>query len=327
MATDRTFVFTVAPGDPVQRLDTLVVALLAREGASASRSSVQQWIEHGRVLIDGQPAARTGARVRAGAVLSVQPEAPPLTEAVADASVLLSVMYEDDDLIVIDKPAGLVVHPARGHATGTLVNGLLARGSFDQAPIDDRDPEGKRRPGIVHRLDKDTSGVLVVARTVQAREGLKALFARHDIDREYKAVVVGQARDGTYDTMIGRHPTDRLKFTTRTSGEGRRAVTHVRVLERLQSGTTLVACRLETGRTHQIRVHLCEWGGTPVLGDALYGTRPRDPFVAAVAKQLGRQWLHAALLGFKHPVTGKAMCFESPLPAELEASLQKLREA
>ena len=309
----------------MQRLDTLLVALLAREGLSASRSLVQQWIEHGRVTIDGRAASRTSSRVRTGASITVQPERQAPTEAIPDPSVQLVVIYEDDHLMVIDKPAWLVMHPARGHATGTLVNGLLARGSFDEAPVDERDPQGKRRPGIVHRLDKDTSGVLVVARTAQAREGLKALFSKHDIDREYRAVVVGSARDASYDTMIGRHPTERLKFTTRTGGDGRRAVTHVRVLERLRSNTTYVACRLETGRTHQIRVHLCECGGTPVLGDALYGSRCRDPFVTGVAKALGRQWLHAVLLGFRHPITGKAMRFESPLPDELQAALSKLR--
>jgi 23S rRNA pseudouridine1911/1915/1917 synthase len=319
-------VFTVEPDDPAQRLDMLIVARLARAGRVTSRSTVQLWIDHERVQVDHRPAARAGMRVRPGAVIHLQPEPPAPSEAVADPTVELSILYEDPHLIVIDKPAGLVVHPAKGHATGTLVNGLLARGFFDQAPIDDRDPEGKRRPGIVHRLDKDTSGVMVVARTAQAREGLKTLFAKHDIDREYRAVVVGVPTDCTWDTMIGRHPTDRLRFTTRTGGTGRRAVTHVRALDRLAANTTLVACRLETGRTHQIRVHLSECASTPVLGDALYGAAPKDPWLASIAKRLNRQWLHAAVLGFRHPVTGETMRFESSLPHELAEVLRALSD-
>jgi 23S rRNA pseudouridine1911/1915/1917 synthase len=318
----RSYRFTLTLGEPPQRLDTLVVSLLACEGVTSSRSAVQQWIDHGNVSVNGTPVRKGSARVAAGAAIEVQPEEPPPTDAVADPSVQVKVIYEDDALIVIDKPAGLVVHPARGHATGTLVNGLLARGSFDAAPVDDRDPEGKRRPGIVHRLDKDTSGVLVVARTPEAREGLKALFAKHDIEREYHAVVIGRANDGTYDTMIGRHPTDRLRFTTRTS-VGRRAVTHVKVAEHVE-GAALVVCHLETGRTHQIRVHLSECGCTPVLGDALYGGKPRDARVAAIAKTLGRQWLHARVLGFVHPITGQRMRFESAIPAELQEAWRAL---
>jgi 23S rRNA pseudouridine1911/1915/1917 synthase len=315
--------FVVSDISTPQRLDTLLVALLARSGVPASRSSIQHWIAHGRVLVDGRPA-RAAARVRTGCTLSVSPEPPPPSDAVADPSVSVCVMFEDEHLIVIDKPAGLVVHPARGHATGTLVNGLLARGSFDIAPTDARDPQGKQRPGIVHRLDKDTSGVMVVARTEQAREGLKTLFATHTLDREYRAVVVGLARDATYDTQYGRHPTQRLRFTS-NSGP-RRAVTHVQVLQSLGTGrASYVACRLETGRTHQIRVHLAERSRTPVLGDSLYGGRVRDPQIAAIASELGRQWLHAVLLGFRHPVSGKPMKFESPLPTDLEEALRRLR--
>jgi 23S rRNA pseudouridine1911/1915/1917 synthase len=203
------------------------------------------------------------------------------------------------------------------------VNGLLARGGFERAGADPRDPEGHLRPGIVHRLDKGTSGLLVVAKDAPTREALKALFAAHDIEREYVAVVVGIAKSATYDTLHGRHPTDRLRFTSRAPG-GRRAVTHVRVLERL-GAATLVACRLDTGRTHQIRVHLAEQGGTPILGDPLYGRTPRDAALRALAEVLGRQALHARVLGFVHPATGVAMRWESALPEDIERVLRVLR--
>ncbi len=238
----------------------------------------------------------------------------------------LSVVYEDAHLLIVDKPAGLVVHPARGHESGTLVNALLARGGFERASADPRDPAGHLRPGIVHRLDKGTSGLLVVAKDAPTREALKALFAAHTIEREYVAIVTGAARDATYDTLHARHGTDRLRFTSRTD-TGRRAVTHVRVLERLEQDTTLVACRLETGRTHQIRVHLAERAGTPILGDPLYGRPPRDPELRALAEALGRQALHARVLGFVHPATGEAARWTSALPADLAALLGALRRA
>jgi 23S rRNA pseudouridine1911/1915/1917 synthase len=313
-----------APGDPLDRLDKLVVALLARAGTVASRSQVQRWIEAGRVTVDGRPG-RVSEAVRAGAAIEVRPLPPEAPSAAPDASVTFEVLHEDAHLVVLDKPPHLVVHPARGHASGTLVNGLLATGSFDRAGADPRDPMGKLRPGIVHRLDKGTSGVLVVAKDEPTREGLKALFARHDIDRAYVAIVVGSANDATWDTPHGRHPTDRLRFTTRVR-EGKRAITHVRVLERLAGDrATLVECRLETGRTHQIRVHLAERGGTPILGDPLYAKTPRDPALAAIGAELGRQALHARLLGFVHPVTGEALRFEREPPADFQRALAELR--
>ena len=181
------------------------------------------------------------------------------------------------------------------------------------------------RPGIVHRLDKGTSGLLVVTKDEATREALKALFATHAIDREYVALVSGTARDATYATLHGRHPTDRLRFTSRVT-RGRRAVTIVRVLERL-GPATLVGCRLETGRTHQIRVHLAEQAGTPILGDPLYGKPPRDPGLRAIADSLGHQALHARVLGFVHPATGAAMRWESALPADMAGALGSLRVA
>jgi 23S rRNA pseudouridine1911/1915/1917 synthase len=216
------------------------------------------------------------------------------------------------------------VHPARGHATGTLVNGLLARGGFDRAPIDPRDPAGHLRPGIVHRIDKGTSGLLVVAKDARTREALKVLFAKHAIEREYWAIVVGQAKDATISTLYGRHRSERLRFTSLTDS-GKVAITHVRVMEALGQAT-LVSCRLETGRTHQIRVHLAERGGTPILGDALYGRMPQDPTLRAAAAALGRQALHARVLGFVHPATKKPVRWESPLPDDLALCLATLRK-
>jgi len=261
--------------------------------------------------------------VPVGARIDVTPEPPEPSSAEPDASIPLDVVYEDAHLVVVDKPAGLVVHPAKGHRTGTLVNALLGRGGFERAGADPLDPEGHLRPGVVHRLDKDTSGLLVVAKDEGAREALKALFAKHDIEREYVAVVVGAAKDATYDTLHGRHETDRLRFTTHVR-EGKRAVTHVRVLERL-GPATLVACRLETGRTHQIRVHLAERGRTPILGDVVYGKPPKDPAVRAIAEALGRQALHARVLGFEHPVTGERVRFESAIPRDMAVAIEALR--
>jgi 23S rRNA pseudouridine1911/1915/1917 synthase len=246
----------------------------------------------------------------------VRPEPAALSAALPDASVRFEVLHADDDVVVVNKPAGLVVHPAKGHAQGTLVNGLLALGFFEAGDADNE------RPGIVHRLDKGTTGVMVVARTPQAREALKAQFQAHTIDRAYQAIVVGQAREGTVSTLHGRHPRDRLRFTSRVR-QGKRAVTHVRVLERFE-GATLVECTLETGRTHQIRVHLSE-GGTPVLGDALYGNLPRAGLLRDLAARLGHQALHARLLGFVHPRTGARVAFTAPPPEDFLAALQALR--
>ncbi len=266
---------------------------------------------------------RASAAVPAGAEVTVRPEPPEPTSAEPDASIAITVVYEDAHLLVVDKPAGLVVHPARGHASGTLVNALLGRGGFERAGADPRDPEGHVRPGIVHRLDKGTSGLLVVAKDDPTREALKALFARHAIDREYLAIVVGEAKDATIEALHARDPRDRLRFTSRTDA-GKRAVTHVRVLERF-AGAALVACRLDTGRTHQIRVHLSERAGTPILGDPLYGRPPANPALRALAEALGRQALHARVLGFVHPATGEAMRWESPLPEDMDRCLTALR--
>jgi 23S rRNA pseudouridine1911/1915/1917 synthase len=269
----------------------------------------------------------------------VEPPPPEASAATPDASVPFEVVFEDEHLVVVDKPPGVVVHPARGHAGGTLVNGLLGRGII--RPITTPSGISPRaagtevppsdiayaRPGIVHRLDKGTSGILVVAKDDPTREALKRLFSVHAIERAYVAVVVGRAQDATYDTLHGRHPTDRLRFTSRVN-RGKRAVTHVKVLERFdRSGASYVECRLETGRTHQIRVHLSERAKTPILGDPYYGRSPASPFLRALATDLGHQALHAARLGFVHPTTGHTLRFERPPPPDFAKVLLQLRGA
>jgi 23S rRNA pseudouridine1911/1915/1917 synthase len=309
----------VGEGEP-ERLDRA----LSRLVDDASRSTLKRWIEEGRVSVDGKPA-RASARVRAGAVLEVEPGARLPTAAEPDASVTLEILHEDEELVVVNKPAGLVVHPARGHWTGTLVNGLLARPGFERPTSDPRDAAGALRPGIVQRLDKDTSGVLVVAKTEAAREALKAqLFAR-DTERRYLALTLGVPRAGRVETHHGRDPRSRLRFTSRLPA-GKVAVTNVAVRETLAGGrAALVECRLETGRTHQIRVHLAEQTKTPILSDPLYGTPPRDPELRAIVERLGRHALHAEMLGFQHPKSGERLRFIAPLPDDFETALAALR--
>lgn len=327
------------------RLDKFVVERMAAAGEVASRSAVQRWIRAGRVKVGGK-AANPSDSVTAGAIVDVLPLPPEPTDLAPDPNVVFDVLHEDDHLIVVDKPGGLVVHPGRGHPEKTLVHGLLARGTFPKSfdsLIDRFEGDGTQtaaeleenlrlasvRPGIVHRIDKGTSGILVVAKDERTREGLKTLFAQHDIERAYLAIAVGQAKSATFETLHGRHPTDRLRFTTKVR-EGRRAVTRVRVLESIGSTgkgarATLVECRLETGRTHQIRVHLAECGGTPILGDPLYGREPADRRLKEVGQKLGRQALHAFVLGFVHPITGAKLRFEREPPADFAAALTALR--
>ncbi|HEY8370109.1 MAG TPA: RluA family pseudouridine synthase [Thermodesulfobacteriota bacterium] len=299
--------------------------VLVRADLGLPRAQIGRLIDEGRVTVNGKPAGKPGQRVRPGDRLSVSIPPPAPVEARAEA-IPLSIVYEDEDLLVVDKPAGLVVHPAAGHPGGTLVNAIL----HHTGPLDDAgDP---LRPGIVHRLDKDTSGLLVVTKTAAAREALAARFKAHDVERVYTALVHGVPAGGRgrIESAIGRHPTDRRRMSSRAR-RGRRAVTHYEVVRTFPGPLALLAVRLETGRTHQIRVHLSE-RGHPVVGDRTYGGRRPPPAALPEAARraiagLSRQFLHAGVLGFRHPRTGQAMRFTSPLPADLAAVLDALDAA
>jgi len=303
-----------------ERVDKVLVRLLP----DVSRATIQRWIVEERIRVDGV-ICRSKDLVGPGACIEVAPGPRPTSRAEPDASVPVEVLFEDQHLIVVNKPAGIVVHPARGHQSGTLVNGLLAREGFQRPPSDPLDRDGPLRPGIVHRLDKDTSGILVVAKDELAREGLKRQLSERSMERVYVAITLGVAQSQIIDTLHGRHPRSRLKFSTKVR-EGRRAVTRIELLESLAGGRcALVSCRLETGRTHQIRVHLAECTRTPVLGDELYGGRPTHPPLRDIADAMRRHALHAGVLGFVHPVTGRSMRFESPLPERMAQALESLR--
>jgi 23S rRNA pseudouridine1911/1915/1917 synthase len=279
-----------------------------------TRSQLKRLIDDGAVSVAGRVVAKPGHKLTPGDAIEVR--VPPAAPAQAQAQAMdLAVLYEDAHIIVIDKPAGLVVHPAPGHPDRTLVNALLAH-CRDLSGIG-----GELRPGIVHRLDKDTSGVMVATKTDAAHVALAEIFHAHRLEREYVALVApgpapGLGEQGTFSTLHGRHPVHRKKFTSRVE-RGKPAITHWRVERRFGRVAAQVRCRLETGRTHQIRVHLSEHG-MPVIGDPLYGRRYRDPALARLADGLGRQALHAAVLGFAHPVTGAPLRFESAMPADMQ---------
>jgi len=325
----------VAAEQAGERLDK-ALALLAGE---ISRARLQQVIKDGGVSLNGAVTTDGKRKVVEGDAISlVMPAARPPDPVGQD--IPLDVVYEDEHLIVIDKPAGLVVHPAGGHEDGTLVNALIAHCGESLSGIG-----GVRRPGIVHRLDKDTSGLLVVAKNDRAHQKLAKQFADHGrtgpLQRAYLAIVWGapRLREGTIDAAIERSNRNREKMMVVKEGRGREAITHIELIERyppLMKGldeteplASLVECRLETGRTHQIRVHMSHIGH-PLLGDQLYGSgfatkAVRLPEAAQEAlAALGRQALHAAVLGFEHPATGEEMLFESEPPtdfANLQAAL------
>lgn len=307
-ARDKTHALIVPPEEAGTRLD---VFLAGAPGLGLSRSQAQRLIAEERVRVNGR-AAKASLKLPGGAEVTVA--VPPPEPLALEAQPLpLSIVHEDEHLVVIDKPAGVVVHPAPGHREGTLVNALLAHCGPELIGIG-----GVLRPGIVHRLDKDTSGLLVVAKSETAHQGLSAAIKARAVRREYLCLALGTlAHEAcTVDAPIGRHPVQRKKMAVVERG-GRPARTHLEVLERFPSYTYLKAC-LETGRTHQIRVHLA-FIGHPVVGDPVYGRRQGN-------LGLKRQFLHAAYLSFVHPVTGEKLEFRSPLPPDLAAVLAHLRQ-
>ena len=300
--------FTVREESAGERLDVAVT----REMEELTRARVQKLIDEGLVRVGGT-VKKANYRMQAGDQVELTiPDVKPST--VKPEAIALTILYEDSDVLVLDKPKGLVVHPAAGHAAGTLVNALLHH-CDDLSGIG-----GEARPGIVHRLDKDTSGVLLVAKNDRAHLALSQQFKEHSVTREYVAVVHGEVsvESGTIDAPIARHPRERKKMAVAHAGKGRRAVTHFRVLERFD-GYTYLACRLETGRTHQIRVHLASIGH-PVAGDPLYGHKRKK-------EDLTGQALHARLLGFIHPGSGKYLEFASEPPREFQELLIRLRQS
>jgi 23S rRNA pseudouridine1911/1915/1917 synthase len=298
---DSRLELTVPAGQAGTRLDRFLA------GPLGSRSTAQALIEAGRVQVNGAPRPKRQILQAGDVVATVVASTGEHGEAEVERPLAeYAIAYEDEHLLVVDKPAGVVVHPARGHRTGTLSQALAGRSAGGEAD----------RAGIVHRLDRDTSGLLVVARTDDVHRALKSLLSSRRLSREYVALVDGHppARSGTIDAPIGRDRRDRLRISLETDSP-RRAVTHFEVRQRLPSAS-LLAVRLETGRTHQIRVHLAAIG-YPVSGDPLYGTTGRFGLV--------RQFLHAERLAFAHPVTGRAIDVRSPLPEDLEAALTHAR--
>jgi 23S rRNA pseudouridine1911/1915/1917 synthase len=311
-----------------QRLDWFLTEALAAVGHPLSRTRVKGLITAGHVQRSGSVLRDAAERIRTGQKYEISVPTPVSIAPAAEA-IPLMIVYEDDHLIVLDKPAGLVMHPGAGHPTGTLVNALIAHCGDSLSGIG-----GVKRPGIVHRLDKDTSGLLVVAKTDLTHQRLSTLFSSHgrtgSLVRAYTAFVWGipNRSAGTVTGQVGRHPQHRGKMAVVASG--RHATTHWQCIETFGSGVSLIRCRLETGRTHQIRVHMA-YLGHPLLGDVLYGGgfKSKSTALSAAARDslvaLGRQALHASLLGFPHPHRDETLRFESALPADLERLLAALR--
>ena len=322
---------------PIEATGERLDRFLASRLEDLSRSRIQALIKAGHVRDRRGTIEDPGTRVKPGEMLTVEVPPPEPAEPKPEA-LPLDVVFEDEHLIVINKPAGIVVHPAAGHASGTLVNALLAHCGSSLSGIG-----GVMRPGIVHRLDKDTSGLLVIAKTDAAHQGLAKQFAAHGADgrleRAYLAFAWGKfdRPQGTIDAPLGRSVRDRTRMAVVKPGQGRRAVTHFQVIEEYadvehRTAVSQVKLMLETGRTHQIRVHLAQIGH-PLLGDPTYGAhfaasaRRLAPEARAALEKLGRQALHATFLGFEHPITGRMLRFESPLPADLVALRDALRKA
>ncbi len=306
--------FSVTVDGTGRRLDQI----LAERFADHSRSRLVDWIKGGCVQVDGRPC-RPAERLREGQRITVRIPAPAPAIPLQPEPIGLDIVHEDDELLIIDKPPGLVVHPGAGNPAGTLQNALL-----HHAPALVHLP----RAGLVHRLDKDTSGLMVVAKTLTSHTRLVSALQAREIRREYDAVVIGALlAGGTVDAPLGRHPRDRLRIAVREGG--RDSLTHYRVSERYPHHTRL-RLRLETGRTHQIRVHMAHLGH-PVLGDPLYAGRLRlpagiDPALADILRGFRRQALHATRLGLVHPGNGSERVWERPPPADLQALIAALRQ-
>lgn len=300
-------IYVVENEDAGKRIDVY----LSEENEDISRSAVQKNIENGCISVNGKKINKN-YKLSAGDEISADIPEPVETEILPE-NIPLDILYEDDDLIVINKPQDMVVHPAAGHYTGTLVNALMYHCGDNLSGIN-----GVLRPGIVHRIDKDTSGILVVAKSDRAHLSLSKQLADHSMTREYWAIVYNgfNEESGTVDQPIGRHPKERKKMAVVKDKTSRHAVTHYWVVKKLKGNYTLVRLRLETGRTHQIRVHLA-YIGHPLLGDEVYGPK-KCPF------NLKGQVLHAKILGFVHPATGEYMQFESPLPQYFEDLINKI---
>lgn len=290
--------------------DKRIDAWLSAKVGDYSRTYIQKLIEDGNITVNGG-TVRTNHKLKEGDSIRIAVPAPEKLDVCAE-DIKLDILYEDNDIVVVNKPRGMVVHPAAGNYSGTLVNALMeyCKGSLS-------DINGVIRPGIVHRIDKDTSGVLVIAKNNSAHEKLSEKLKDHDIKRIYTAVAEGIIREdsGKIDAPVGRHPVERKKMSVNTKN-GRRAVTHFKVLERF-ADTTLVECRLETGRTHQIRVHM-SYIGHPLVGDTVYGKRKQT-------RGIEGQALHARLLGFVHPATGEYMEFTADPPEDFKQLVERLR--
>jgi 23S rRNA pseudouridine1911/1915/1917 synthase len=324
--SDQTETYIAGEGEAGQRLDVFVAAC----AEDASRSYLQRLIKEGRVLLNGEPCTRPSHTVRTDDAIAVTFPPPPVSD-LKPEDIPLDVLFEDADVLIVNKPSGLVVHPAPGHATGTLVNAVLHHCRDFQQPVGDLSGYGEdpMRPGIVHRLDRFTSGVMVVAKTQRAFNSLSRQAREHTFDRHYLALVRGRFKEdsGLVDATIGRSLSDRGRMNV-TSVKARRAVTRFEVLEPL-GPASLLRLTLETGRTHQIRVHM-RFIGHPILGDPVYGITDYAKWIIAPAtrkalKALKGQALHAELLGIEHPVTGERMKFTAPPPPDFQAVWDALR--
>ncbi len=319
------YAFKVEKGQQPLRIDKYLMNFVE----NATRNKIQQAAKDGSIFVNGTPV-KSNYKVKPSDHITVKFEHPPHEYLLVAEDIPIDIVYEDDDLLVVNKPAGMVVHPGHGNYSGTLINGLIYH--FENLPNN-----SSNRPGLVHRIDKDTSGLLVVAKTEQAMAHLSNQFAEKTSEREYVAIVWGNMEEegGTVEGNIGRHPKNRLQNTVYEGDEaykGKPAVTHYKVLERL-GYVTLVSCKLETGRTHQIRVHMKHIGHT-LFNDERYGgekilkgttfTKYKQ-FVENAFKVLPRQALHAKTLGFEHPTTGKWLSFSTEIPEDMQQCIEKWR--